>query len=480
MRVGEKEVSERAEIVAALRRSLQPRAARRAALGRGAGRRRRARAALPAAQGVRGRASPTGSSPSARTSSRTRSSPSASRSRARRCRSGRPRRSSRSCPSTATARSSATSRPTHPPRSTRRGASSCATRTHSRPSSPASPIRSSATRRRRGSPCARSPSGCARRARTAPAPTPRFATAGSSALLGDEREEMPASYHMSYMRRLSPLESTYTKERSVEVCMDDALAARLRPRERDEHQARPRRPAAEVSARLRDRLGRAERRPPDHPGPGRAARLPGVPARGGSRAPLRRLRPAAPVHVPEPLARPRADRDLLVRPRGDLARARLARRALRPLRRGGAAKRRGDGLPRGAALPAVRGEARLRARVLGPLPARTAALRTGTPSGSARRPGSATGPMAYLADMDAGFYSADYLRAWIRSAQLREYLAQEVGAGVVALTGDRRAPARALQRGDAARRARRSPARIGFDPLDTEPLVSELGVGRSA
>ena len=39
------------------------------------------------------------------------------------------------------------------------------------------------------------------------------------ALLGDEREEIPTSYHMGYMRRLSPLESTYTKERSVEVCL---------------------------------------------------------------------------------------------------------------------------------------------------------------------------------------------------------------------------------------------------------------------
>ena len=29
--------------------------------------------------------------------------------------------------------------------------------------------------------------------------------------------------------------------------------------------------------------------------------------------------------------------------------------------------------------------------------------------------------------MDAGFYSADYLRAWIRSAQLRAHLIDEVG-----------------------------------------------------
>src|SRR6476619_6840274 len=39
-------------------------------------------------------------------------------------------------------------------------------------------------------------------------------------LLGPEREQVPSSYHVAYLRRLSPLESTYTKERAVEVCMD--------------------------------------------------------------------------------------------------------------------------------------------------------------------------------------------------------------------------------------------------------------------
>src|SRR5919198_498776 len=33
----------------------------------------------------------------------------------------------------------------------------------------------------------------------------------------------------------------------------------------------------------------------------------------------------------------------------------------------------------------------------------------------------------HLADMDGGFYSADYLRAWIRSTQLRSHLAREIG-----------------------------------------------------
>src|SRR5215510_9611890 len=39
-------------------------------------------------------------------------------------------------------------------------------------------------------------------------------------LLGPEREPAPSSCHVAYLRRLSPLESTYTKERAVEVCVD--------------------------------------------------------------------------------------------------------------------------------------------------------------------------------------------------------------------------------------------------------------------
>ena len=51
--------------------------------------------------------------------------------------------------------------------------------------------------------------------------------------------------------------------------------------------------------------------------------------------------------------------------------------------------------------------------------------------------------------MDSGFYSADYLRAWIRSAQLRQHLVREVGEDWWRRPRDRRAAARALARGDA-------------------------------
>src|SRR5437763_4604175 len=39
-------------------------------------------------------------------------------------------------------------------------------------------------------------------------------------LLGRGRDQVPSSYHVAYLRRLSPLEATYTKDRAVEVCMD--------------------------------------------------------------------------------------------------------------------------------------------------------------------------------------------------------------------------------------------------------------------
>jgi len=79
----------------------------------------------------------------------------------------------------------------------------------------------------------------------------------------------------------------------------------------------------------------------------------------------------------------------------------------------------------------------------------------------------------HLADMDPGFYSADYLRAWIRHAQLRTYLLAEVGEDWwrSPKTGE-------LLRDLFAEGTRPSSeeiaTRLGFDPYDTAPLVAEL------
>jgi hypothetical protein len=82
-------------------------------------------------------------------------------------------------------------------------------------------------------------------------------------------------------------------------------------------------------------------------------------------------------------------------------------------------------------------------------------------------------PDGYLADMDDGFYSADYLRAWIRTAQLRTYLREEIGEDWWARpeTGDF---LRALFREGTKPSSEEIAGRIGYDPLDTSPLVDEL------
>lgn len=85
----------------------------------------------------------------------------------------------------------------------------------------------------------------------------------------------------------------------------------------------------------------------------------------------------------------------------------------------------------------------------------------------------------YLADMDDGFYSADYLRAWIRAAQVRAHLRSTVGADWW-----RRPETGAFLRDLFARGTRPSSeevaAQVGFDPLDTAPLVAELSEPHAA
>ena len=80
----------------------------------------------------------------------------------------------------------------------------------------------------------------------------------------------------------------------------------------------------------------------------------------------------------------------------------------------------------------------------------------------------------YLSDMDAGFYSADYLRAWIRSAQLRAYLVGEVGADWWRnpKTGELLTE---LFREGTKPTSEEIAGRLSFDPLDTKPLLHEIG-----
>jgi hypothetical protein len=80
----------------------------------------------------------------------------------------------------------------------------------------------------------------------------------------------------------------------------------------------------------------------------------------------------------------------------------------------------------------------------------------------------------YLSDMDAGFYSADYLRAWIRSAQLREHLVREIGADWWRnpKTGELLTE---LFREGTKPTSEEIAGRLGFEPNDTKPLLHEIG-----
>ena len=102
---------------------------------------------------------------------------------------------------------------------------------------------------------------------------------------------------------------------------------------------------------------------------------------------------------------------------------------------------------------------------------------TNAPDGYSEKISDATGVYYrsdnYLADMDAGFYSADYLRAWIRSAQLRRHLIDTVGEDwwCSRETGELLAK---LFREGTKPTSEEIAARIGFDPLDLSPLLAEI------
>jgi hypothetical protein len=103
----------------------------------------------------------------------------------------------------------------------------------------------------------------------------------------------------------------------------------------------------------------------------------------------------------------------------------------------------------------------------------------GTAEGYAEKLSAATGlvyrPDQYLADMDAGFYSADYLRAWVRSAQLRSFLYERFGEGWWRSrdTGDF---LRGLFAEGTEPSSEEIAERLGYDAHDTGPLLQELGV----
>jgi hypothetical protein len=293
-------------------------------------------------------------------------------------------------------------------------------------------------------------------------------------LLGPEREEQPRSYHMGYVRRLSPLEATYTKERATEVCLETlkeiGFDLDADPNIKQDLDDRPQKsPRACVIAsdppKVVHLITRAQGGLHDYQAflheAGHALHYAGCD-------------PALP-YTYRKIARDHALTEIY----SYICEAISREPGWHALHFGLSDEEAVENAEATTFLEALlfrRYSAKLefelefwgRFREDG-----------GTPAGYAERLTAATGVRyrsdGFISDMDAGFYSADYLRAWIRSAQLRGRLAGEIGDDWwrSAETGDR---LRALFREGTRPSSEEVAGRLGFDPLDTNPLLAELGV----
>jgi hypothetical protein len=294
-------------------------------------------------------------------------------------------------------------------------------------------------------------------------------------LLGTEREATPASAHMAWIRRLSPLESTYTKERSVSVCLATLSGLGF---DLDAEKG--------IRTDLEDRPQKSPRACVIASDPPRVVHLI-TRAQGGLHDYEAFLHEAghalhyAGCDASLPLAFRRLSRDHALT---EIYSFLLDSISCEP---GWHAEHFGlsdedavenaDAAQFSNTILFRRYSAKLGFELdfWGRF-----ASDGGTPDGYEERLTAATGiryPAAnYLSDMDAGFYSADYLRAWIRAAQVRAHLRREVGddwwrnAGTGAFLRDLFREGTQPTTNDVAER-------IGFDPLDTGPLVADLRAG---
>lgn len=290
-------------------------------------------------------------------------------------------------------------------------------------------------------------------------------------LLGPERDPMPSSFHAAYVRRLSPLESTYTKERAVETCLDTLSGLGF------DLEKEP------IKLDLEDRPQKSPRACVIASDPPEIVHLI-TRAQGGLhdyQAFLHEAGHALHYAGCDP-ALPYAYRKLA----RDHALTEIYSYILEAISKEPAWHERYFGLSTDEASENAEATVFLEALLFRRYTAKLQfeldfwsrfAEDGGTPEGYAERLTEATGVVSrrdnYLADMDAGFYSADYLRAWIRCAQLRKYLIGVSGEGWWRSreTGDF---LRELFREGTNPSSEEIAGRIGFDPLDTGPLVEEL------
>ncbi|MCP9485357.1 MAG: hypothetical protein MSC30_05825 [Gaiellaceae bacterium MAG52_C11] len=292
-------------------------------------------------------------------------------------------------------------------------------------------------------------------------------------LLGPERETVPTSAHTSYLRRLSPLEATYTKERSVEVCVETL-----------------RRLGFEIQSIAGIRLD-LDDRPQKSP---RACVIASDPpnvvhlitrAQGGLHDYQAFLHEAghalhyAGCDPKLPFTFRKIARDHALTEIYSYIVEAISREPGWHAEHFGL----GDAEAQENAEATTFLEALLFRRYTAKLQFELEFWSRfpddgGTPAGYSQRLTDATGihypSENFLSDTDSGFYSADYLRAWIRSAQLRQRLVADIGEDWWrrAETGER---LRELFREGTRPTSEEIAERIGSDPLDTAPLLHELG-----
>jgi hypothetical protein len=292
-------------------------------------------------------------------------------------------------------------------------------------------------------------------------------------VLGPERDEQPWSYHTSYVRRLSPLESIYSKDRATDVCLETLKALgfdlagdpNIRPDLDDRPQKAPR-PCVIASdpPQLVHLITRAQGGLHDYQAflheAGHALHYAGCdPALPYTFRRLARDHALTEIYsyIVEAISREPGWHALHFRLSDEEAaeNAEAATFLETLLFRRYTAK--------------LEFELDFWARF---------AEDGGTPAGYVERLAAAIGVRyrsdGYLSDMDGGFYSADYLRAWIRSAQLRARLLEEDGEDWwrSPKTGER---LRDLFREGTKPSSEEIAGRLGFDPLDTGPLLREIG-----
>src|SRR5437588_4568811 len=292
-------------------------------------------------------------------------------------------------------------------------------------------------------------------------------------LLGPEREPQPSSAHMSYIRRLSPLDDTYTKERATDVCLqtlsalgfDLAADRNIRLDLDDRPQKSPRAcviasdPPKVVHLITRAQGGLHDYQAFMHEA-GHALHYAGCdPSLPFTFRKLSRDHALTEIYsyILEAITREpgwHAEHfGLSDAQAAENAEATIFLEAL--LFRRYTAK--------------LRFELGFWSRLAGD---------AGHSVGHAEPLSASTGlrhrPDGFLADMDSGFYSADYLRAWIRSTQLRPHLVGYIGEDWWRSpeTGER---LRALFTEGRRPSSEEIAGRIGFEPLDTAPLLRELG-----